>query len=227
VSPGNLPTPAGATRGPRPRAAILRLALAGLLGVTAALLVACGGSSAKLIPVADAGPLQSDFETIAQDAEAGNGSCTMTEAAILKAQQDFSTLPASVDSGLRQTLRQGIENLRARALVLCAQPLAQTTSTNTTSKTTTTNTVTTPTTTTNTTTQTTTTPPSTTPSTPTSTTPGGGTPAPGEGETPGTGGAPGGGTGAGPSSPQGESGASGNPTEAGGGIGANGQEATK
>ena len=161
---------------------------------------------------------------IAQDAEAGNGSCTTTEAAILKTEQDFSALPVSVDSGLRQTLRQGIENLRTRALVLCAQPLAQTAATNTTAKTTTTNTTTPPTTTTATTpptTTATTTPPST---TPTSTTPGGGTPAPGEGETPGTGGAPGGGTGAG------ESGAGANPAEGGagaGGIGANGQEAPK
>jgi hypothetical protein len=211
--------PTGAGRGPR--VAIVRLALACVLVVAAALLVACGGSSAKLIPVADAGPLQSDFETVAQDAEAGNGSCTTTEAAILKTEQDFSALPTSVDSGLRQTLRQGIENLRTRSLVLCAQPLAQATSTNTTAKTTTTSTTTPPTTT------TTTTPPTTTPTTPpsttpTSTTPGGGTPAPGEGETPGTGGAPGGGTGAG------EAGAGANPTEGGaGGIGANGQETPK
>ncbi len=208
-------------RPPMPRAA-----LAALLGIAAALLVSCGGSSAKLIPVADAGPLQTDFETVAQDAEAGNGSCTTTEAALLKTRQDFDMLPASVDSGLRQTLRQGIENLRARALVLCAQPLAQTTPTSTAPKTTSTPTTTTPTNTTPTTsTPTTSTPTITTPSTtPTTTTPGGGTPAPGVGETPpaGAGEAPGGGTGAGEGAK--------NPTEAGagaGGIGANGQEAAK
>jgi len=230
VSPSSLRARARTAARPGRRTPIARLMLACLLGVAAALLVSCGGSSAKLIPTADAGPLQSDFETIAQDAEAGNGSCTTTEAAILKTEQDFSALPVSVDSGLRQTLRQGIENLRTRALVLCAQPLAQTAATNTTAKTTTTNTTTPPTTTTATTpptTTTTTTPPST---TPTSTTPGGGTPAPGEGETPATGGAPGGGTGAGASSPQGENGAGANPTEGGvgaGGIGANGQETPK
>ncbi len=206
------------------RAPILRLALAGALGIAAALLVSCGGSSAKLIPVADAGPLQSDFETVAQDAEAGNGSCSTTEAAILKTEHDFGALPASVDSGLRQTLRQGIENLRARALVLCAQPLAQTTPTSTTQKPTTstrtstsTSTATTP----------ATTPTSTTPSTtPTSTSPGGGTPAPGAGETPSGGGsAPGGGTGAGES---GSGNGSTPPEGAGaGGIGANGQEGAK
>ena len=230
MSASHAPTAGREPRRARPRAAIACLSLASMLGAAAALLVACGGSSAKLIPVADAGPLQSDFETIAQDAEAGNGSCTTTEAAILKTQQDFNTLPASVDSGLRQTLHQGIENLRTRALVLCAQPLAQTTLTNTTSKTTTTST--TPPTTPTPTTQTTTTPPSTPPATPpTSSTTGGGTPAPGEGEAPGgTGGAQGGTGGAGASSPQGEGGASANPNEGNagaGGIGANGQEVAK
>jgi hypothetical protein len=213
----------------RARSSILRAALAGALGIAAALLVSCGGSSAKLIPLADAGPLQSDFETIAQDAEAGNGSCSATESAVLKTEQDFTSLPASVDSGLRQTLRQGIENLRARALALCAQPLAQTTPTSTTPKTTTS--TTTPTTTTNTTTTTTeTTPPTTTPSTtPTTTTPGGGTPAPGVGETPPAGGgAPGGGTGAGEGASNPGEGAAG----AGAGNGnangnANGQEGAK
>jgi hypothetical protein len=114
-----------------------RIALAAMLGLTAALLVSCGSSSDKLIPVASAGPLQSDFETVAQDAEAGNGNCAATESAILKTEQDFDGLPAALDSGLRETLRQGIENLRARALALCVQPLVQTTPTTTTAKTTT------------------------------------------------------------------------------------------
>jgi hypothetical protein len=211
------------------RTSISRMMLAGALGIAAALLVSCGGSSGKLIPLADAGPLQSDFETIAQDAEAGNGSCTATEAAIAKTDQDFEALPARVDSGLRQTLRQGIENLRTRALVLCAQPLAQTTPTSTTPKTTTT-TTTAPTTSTDTTTATETTPPATTPgTTPTATTPGGGTPAPGTGETPPAGGgAPGGGTGVGEgASNPGEGGAGAGPGNGNGNGNANGQEAAK
>ncbi len=199
------------------RPAPVRSALAGLLGLAAALLVSCGGSTDKLIPVADAGPLQSDFETVAQDAETGNGSCSVTERAILKNEQDFDALPASVDTGLRDTLRQGIENLRARALVLCAQPLAQTTPTSTTPKTTTS----TPTTSTTPTTTTTTT--STTPTTtPTTTTPAGGTPAPGAGESPT--GAPsgqGGGTGVG------ENGSQGNAGSPEGGAGGAGQEGAK
>jgi hypothetical protein len=201
-----------------------RIPLAALLGLAAALLVSCGGSSDKLIPVASSGPLQSDFETVAQDAEAGNGNCATTEGAILKTEQDFDALPATLDNGLRETLRQGIQNLRARALALCVQPLVQTTATTTTAKTTTSTATTPPTTTT-----TTTTPPSTTTSTtPATTTPGGGTPAPGTGETPaGSGGAPGGGTGVGES---GSANGGANPSEGGagaGGNGANGQEATK
>jgi len=188
------PTPS--TRACSRRAWIVRAAAAGLLGLAAALLVSCGGSSDKLIPVANAGPLQSDFETVAQDAEAGNGNCSVTERAILETEQDFDALPAAVDAGLRETLRQGIENLHARALVLCAQPLVQSTLTSTASKTT----ASTPTTTTTTTT-TATTPPSTTPdTTPTSTTPAGGTSAPGTGESSaGVPSGPGGGTGAGES----------------------------
>ncbi len=176
-----------------------RVLLACLLGVVAALPVSCGSSSsAGLIPTGNAGPLQSDFEAVAQAAQSGDGSCGATETAILKTEQDFGALPASIDSGLRNTLHQGIANLRSRALVLCAQPLVQTTSTNTSPKTTTATTpATTPTV-----TQTTTTP--TTPTTPPTTTttpgPGGGTPAPGAGETPpGAGNGQGGGTGAGES----------------------------
>ncbi len=177
-------------------------ALAALLGVLAALLVGCGSSASKLIPTADAGPLQSDFEAVAHAAETGQGNCAATEAAIAKTEGDFSALPAGVDSGLRETLRNGIDNLRSHALALCAQPLTPTTTTNTTN---TTSKTTTPTNTTSTqtTSTTTTTPPTettTTPPTETTTTPGagGGTAAPGTGEEPI---APGGGTGVGEAAP--------------------------
>jgi hypothetical protein len=174
----------------RPRHA-LRAALAGLLGAAVAVAVSCGSSSGKLIPVANAGPLQSDFEAIVQAAQTGGGSCGPTEAAILKTEQNFAALPGTVDAGLRNTLRQGIENLRTRALALCTQPLAQTTAASTTPKTTT---ATAPTTTT-TTTPTTTTPTTTIPTTtPTTASPGGGTPAPGSSETPAGAGGQGGGT---------------------------------
>jgi hypothetical protein len=210
-----------------PRTQIVRLALAAMLGVAAALLVACGSSAGKLIPVADSGPLQGDFETVVVDAESANGRCSTTEAALAKTEQDFTALPASVDSGLRATLRQGIDNLRARALALCAQPLAQTTPTNTTSQPST-STTTTPTTTPSTTTPTTTVPST----TPTTTSPGGGTPAepgeatPGSGGAPG-GGAPGGGTGAGEAPSEGDGAGNGLGNGNGHGNGNGGQEGGK
>jgi cytoskeletal protein RodZ len=190
---------------------LIRLLLAGLLGVFATLLVACGSSGKGLIPAANAGPLQSDFEAVAQAAQSGEGSCTATEAAIAKTETDFAALPATVDSGLHKTLSLGIANLRRRALALCAQPLPQTTSTTKTSTTptTATSTQTTPTPTTTTHTETSPTPTTPTPTTPTATTPGGGTPAPGSGSEPGVSNGPGGGTGIGGESGAGAPGAGG------------------
>jgi hypothetical protein len=188
----------------------LRILLAGLLGVSAALLVACGSSGKGLIPTANAGPLQSDFEAVAQAAQSGEGNCTATEAAIEKTESDFAALPATVDAGLHKTLSVGIANLRRRALALCAQPLPQATSTTKTSApTTTTNTQTTPTTSTQ--TETSTTPTTSTITPPTATSPGGGTPAPGSESAPGASSGPGGGTGIGGESGSGGSGGSGTP----------------
>ncbi len=184
---------------PRARRRIAGALAALALGAAAAVLVSCGSSS-SLIPSADSAPLQRDFEEVARAASSGEGSCAATEAAVLKTEQDYAALPASLDSGLRKTLREGITNLRNRALAECAQS-AGTTLTTTTPKTTTTNTATT-----TTTTETATTPTNTetaitetTPPTTTSSGPGGGVQAPKEGEVPagGTGGGAGaGGTGA-------------------------------
>lgn len=154
----------------------LRALAAAALGICAALLVSCSSSGKGLIPTSDAGPLQSDFEAVAQAAESGNGNCTATESALLKTEQDFARLPSSVDSGLRDTLRRGIENLRTRSLALCAQPLPQATTAQTAPKATTSTTTSTPTS-----TETQTTSTQTTPTTaPSPSGPGGGTPAPGE-----------------------------------------------
>jgi hypothetical protein len=171
---------------------LIRLLCVALLGVAAALLVACGSSGKGLIPAANASPLQSDFEAVAQAAQSGEGNCARTEAAIGKTVQDFAALPTTVDAGLRNTLSKGITNLRRRALALCTQPLPQATVTTSTPTTPTTSTQTTPTPTHTETATTPTTPPAT---TPTSTTPGGGTPAPGS--EPGASNGPGGGTGIG------------------------------
>jgi hypothetical protein len=165
----------------RPRASravgvrLLRILLTASLGALAALLLSCSSSGKGLIPVGDAGPLQGDFEAVARAAENGDGTCTQTESALLKTDQDFAALPTGVDAGLRDTLHQGIENLRTRSLALCAQPLPQATVTATTPKTTTSTTTTTPSEAESTETQTTPTPENEGPSGP-----GGGTQAPGE-----------------------------------------------
>ena len=193
---------------------LIRPLYAALLGVCAALLVACGSSGKGLIPAANAGPLQSDFEAVAQAAASGEGNCAATEAAIGKTVQDFAALPTTVDAGLRNTLSKGITNLRRRALALCTQPLPQ--ATNTTSKPTTT-TTSTQTTSTPTPTQTTTTQSTPTPTTPTPSTPGGGTPAPGDESPPGAASGPGGGTGIGGESGSGAAGGDGSGAPGAGG----------
>jgi cell division septation protein DedD len=197
---------------------LIRLLCAGLLGAAAALLVACGSSGKGLIPTANAGPLQSDFEAVAQAAQNGDGSCTTTEAALAKTEQDFAALPTTINRGLSKTLSEGISNLRRRALTLCAQPHPQATS-STNAPTTTTSTQTTPTTTTTPTTPTQTVPTTT---TPTSTTPGGGTPAPGSESPPRTENGQGGGTGIGGESGSGAGGADGSPAGGAGTPGAGG-----
>jgi hypothetical protein len=163
------------------RTPLLRFALACGLGVTSAVLVSCGSSGKGLIPAADAGPLRSDFEAVASDARAGGGSCAATEAALAQTEHDFNALPATIDSGLRERLEEGIKNLRTRALEMCAQPVAQTNATGT-SAPTTTGTQTQSTTPTVTQTTTTQTAPPTTPTTTSTPGTGGGTPAPNQGE---------------------------------------------
>lgn len=100
---------------------LIRLTVAALLGVAAAALVSCASTGKGLIPSADAGPLQSDFEAVAHAAETGEGSCGETESALGKTEQDFLKLPTTVDRGLHSRLQVGIENLRKQALATCEQ----------------------------------------------------------------------------------------------------------
>ena len=93
--------------------------------------MACGSSGKGLISAADAGPLKSDIEAVDLAAQEGNGDCTATEAALQRTEQDFAALPSSTDSGLHNTLRTGIANLRKVAIELCRQPLVNTTTTTT------------------------------------------------------------------------------------------------
>ncbi len=100
---------------------LIRLTVAALLGVATAALISCGSTGKGLIPSANAGPLQSDFEAVARAAEAGEGSCAETESALGQTEQDFLKLPATVDRGLHARLQAGIENLRKQALATCEQ----------------------------------------------------------------------------------------------------------
>ena len=91
--------------------ALRRTLPAAALGAAAALLLAsCGGSGRGLIPSANAGPLQGDFERVVQEAESGGGSCAGTEAALSKTERDYGALPA-IDPGLRKRLQR--RNLQA------------------------------------------------------------------------------------------------------------------
>lgn len=206
--------------GGSPRVRPLQISLAGAVGVGAALLVACGGSS-KLIPAGNASQLKSDFDAVAS--EVASGSCDNgVKAAVAKTQTDLDALPTTLDPRLASALHTGFRTLTARANSECKTQTTSTGPTNTTPTTSTpTNTHT------NTNTQTNTTPtdtntgtnttptdtnPTDTNTTPTDTNPtststgttstgipgtGGGTPAPnGQGSTglSGSGGTPGGGT---------------------------------
>jgi hypothetical protein len=167
---------------PRPFPLIIAL----VLGVAAAMLVACGTGTKDGIPAADAGELKSQIEDVRQAVEARR--CGDVPGQVRQVVAQVDRLPSSVDARLREELRNGAERLRSQAIEDCNASLAQTTETQpeTQTQTQTTETVTTtvPTTTTPTTTQppaaTVTTPPTTQPPAPTAPpaepVPGGGTP---------------------------------------------------
>jgi len=121
-----------------------RAALAVLLVLAPAALAGCGSSAKGLIPSGQAQPLLADFEAVQHDAEHAGGECGSTEAALSKTEHDLETLPATVNSGLRNNLRFGIENLSVRARERCTESAAGSSTTKTTTKTTTTPPATTP-----------------------------------------------------------------------------------
>ncbi len=139
--------------------AAIRLLLAGALGLSTALLLACGSANtAGLIPATNAGPLKSDFDAVASAVT--NHDCRGASSALHQVGSELRRLPRTLDAHLHQRLVQGYVNL----LKVTPQQCQQTTSTATTPPTTTTPTDTTP-------TQTTTPPTTPTQTTPTQTTP--------------------------------------------------------
>jgi hypothetical protein len=109
---------------------VLKLTLAAVLGLATALLVACGGGGRGLISSADAGPLKSDFDNVANAVSSGD--CAATRSALSQARHDLAALPQTVDSRLRAKLGEGLRNLARNALVDCAKNQTQTTTTQTT-----------------------------------------------------------------------------------------------
>jgi hypothetical protein len=97
----------------------LRLGLASVLGVGAALLVACGSGTSALIPAGSAGPLQSDFDAVQSSVAAGD--CPDTKTEVQKTQDDLAALPGTVNPQLLQTLTTGVQTLAARATTECRQ----------------------------------------------------------------------------------------------------------
>jgi cell division septation protein DedD len=145
----------------------------GLLGVGAALLVACGDTKG-LIPAGDADALKQDLDQVA--AAVADGKCSQAQQALQRAHADFDALPADVDPGVKSKLAAGLANLADQVPGECAENAAKQNTTTETTPTDTTPTDTTPTET----TPTETTPTETTPTetTPTETTPTETTPAP-------------------------------------------------
>jgi hypothetical protein len=159
----------------------VRLPLAFLLGVAAAILVACGGgSNKKLLPQVSADRLKNDLADIRKALDEQD--CSGAGSALADFRRDLERVPPTVDRRLRARLRDGADKVQARIPNDCqAEPTTSTETVPTTTTTAPTETTTTPPTETNT-TPTNTTPPTTTETTPTETTTtdtgNGGTPVP-------------------------------------------------
>jgi hypothetical protein len=106
---------------------ILRLLLAGTLGLATAFVIACGSSGRGLISSADAGPLKTDFDNVASAVSAGD--CGATRTALDQARSDLNNLPPTVDPRVRDKLARGLANLDRNARGQCRQNRTQPTST--------------------------------------------------------------------------------------------------
>lgn len=123
------------------RLSVLRLLLPALLGVGAALLIACGERN-SLIPATDADRIKQNLDAVEE--AVGDEKCERAQRAVERAQEHAAELPRRVDSKLRQNLNAGLANLAARAQVQC-RPRTTTTETTPTETATTPPTETTPT----------------------------------------------------------------------------------
>jgi cell division protein FtsN len=111
---------------PRPLPYLLAL----LLGIGAALLVACGGGTKNGIPAAIAGDLKSQFEDVQQAVE--DGRCEDVSGQLRQVDDGIDDLPSTVDERLRQSLRDASDTLRRTAVTECTDAESSTTETTTT-----------------------------------------------------------------------------------------------
>jgi cell division protein FtsN len=101
--------------------------LALLLGVGAALLVACGGGTKGGIPAASAGELKSQIADVQQAVD--DGRCDDVSGQLRQVDDSIDALPSTVDERLRQSLRDASDLLHKSALDECK--VTQTTQTQT------------------------------------------------------------------------------------------------
>jgi hypothetical protein len=92
------------------------LAVAGATLATALLIAACGGSGG-LIPAASAGTLRIDLSRISADVVEQN--CAAANTDIAAANNDFNSLPTSVNTSLVTELQNGLTALATNALKEC------------------------------------------------------------------------------------------------------------
>jgi hypothetical protein len=112
--------------------------LALLLGVGAALLVACGGGTKGGLPAASAGELKSQLQDVEQAVD--DHRCEDVSGQLRQVDTNIDQLPGSVDERLRERLRQASDRLHQTALKECNVRETTTTTTPTNTQTETTNT---------------------------------------------------------------------------------------
>ena len=103
---------------------LLLLLAAAALGLSSALLAACGDRN-QLIPQANAEAIKSDLDDASADLEAEE--CRRAQAAVRQAQRRVGELPDQVDEGLRANLENGLVHVRDRIQADCGRRTTPTT----------------------------------------------------------------------------------------------------
>jgi len=110
--------------------------VAALLGVSAALLAACGAASDSGIPAANASDLKSQITDVRQAVE--DGRCADVPGQLRQVDEAIDDLPPTTDDQLVNNLRDGAGELLGRAREECGATTTETTTTETTTTETTT-----------------------------------------------------------------------------------------